>query len=67
MTHLELFKKHGDRASYHYADDSGGEWGMAGNEREAALAIFDQNPALQPEMRKIAKSFLWLLSDWRKP
>lgn len=56
---LARFKEHGDRASYHYADDSAKEWGLANVEKRKALAIFDANKDLQPQMREIARGFLW--------
>jgi hypothetical protein len=59
---LEQFKKHGDMASFHYADDSAsGEWRLGHAEEQKALELFDANPELQNEMREIAKGFLWTL------
>lgn len=60
MSMVENFIKHGDKASYHYADDSAGEWGLGNNERDLALEIFDN--ASDPErvlMRQAAQKFLW--------
>lgn len=62
---LLQFKKHGDSASYHYADDSGGEWGVARDRKTKALELFDSNPPLQAQMREIAKGFLWSLKTER--
>lgn len=56
---IEQFKKHGDKASYHYADDSCREWGLADKEKANAIAVFDSNPSEQEEMRRVARGFLW--------
>ena len=56
---LDDFKKHGMQASYHYADDSGKEGGSGDVEKRKALKVFDDNPKMQGEMRKIANKFLW--------
>jgi len=56
---IEQFKKHGNQASYHYADDSCREWRQADAEKAKALAIFDANPTEHEEMRRIARGFLW--------
>jgi len=58
-TPVEDFKRFGDKASFHYADDSGREWGLADTAKQEALRIFDANPDDQPEMREIAIGFLW--------
>ena len=59
---LEQFKDLGISASFHFADDSGKEWNIAHREQGIALALYRDNPALQDDMRKIAKGFLWSLS-----
>lgn len=64
---LAEFKKHGNKASYHYADDSCKEWGLGDSERSKALKLFNDNPELQSEMRTIAKDFLWTLKLNRPP
>lgn len=56
---LEKFKKHGDKASYHYADDSTQEWRLADAEKRKALEVFDANPSEQDQMRTISRGFLW--------
>ena len=61
MSILDDFKKHGMKASFHYADDTGKEWGSGDAEKRKALAIFDANAAMQGEMRELAKQFLWTL------
>lgn len=58
---VEQFVKHGQSASYHFADDSGGEWTLAYSERNKAIELFHANPDLQPLMREEAKRFLWSL------
>ncbi len=56
---IEQFKKHGNQASYHYADDSCREWGLADAEKRKALAVFDANPDEREQMRAVARGFLW--------
>ena len=57
---LDEFRELGVLASIHYADDTaGGEWRLARKYVTSALQVFDANPRLQPEMRRIAKQFLW--------
>ena len=59
---LEQFKDYGMQASFHYADDTAsGEWRLGSNLESRALKLFDENPELQPEMREIAKRFIWTL------
>ena len=60
---LTKFDDWGRQASFHYADDTAsGEWRLGSNLEARCLKLFDENPELQPEMRKLAKSFLWTLS-----
>lgn len=61
MNEIERFKEHGNRASFHYADDTGHEWSLGDVEKRIAIEIFDTNKELQREMREIARSFLWSL------
>ena len=57
---LEKFVQYGKRASFHFADDTGGEWGQAEAEKQSALALFDAaDPATQARMREAARGFLW--------
>ena len=56
---LEQFKEHGMTASYHYADDSTKEWDQGFKHSYAAQELAKQHPRLIPQMREIAKSFLW--------
>ena len=58
---LEMFKFRGNQASFHYADDSGSEWGEGAAQERAARALFAEHEGLQAEMRDIAKGFLWKL------
>ena len=58
MTIIEQFLKLGNSASFHYADDSGGEWGSGKRDEHAATFLYMTNPLLQHEMKKQA-SFLW--------
>ena len=62
---LKAFKTHGRKASYHFADDSGVEWQNGYASKKAALKIFDENPELHEQMRKIAVDFLWSLKTSR--
>ena len=62
---LEQFRNHGSTASHHYADDTTGEWGAGRRAEGKALDLFDNNPELQLDMRKIAKGFLWSLNSKR--
>lgn len=59
---IKQFRDFGNRASYHYADDSGSEWDLAKAEKEKALSIYRANPELQEEMKKVAAGFLWPLA-----
>ena len=60
MNALEEFTKHSNSASYHYADDSGKEWNLADTAKRKALEIFDANPELHDEIRKVVS--LWSLN-----
>lgn len=60
-TLLEDFEKLGKQASYHYADDSGKEWRDGDEFRAKAYALYQSYPDFQPQMREIAKKFLWKL------
>lgn len=59
MNVLEQFKEHARACSYHYADDTCKEWGLAAREKREALRLFDINPELQAEMREIMNGELW--------
>jgi len=59
---LAKFEELGNRASFHYADDSCKEWDLARNIRDEAEALFIQHPELREEMLKISKGFLWTLA-----
>lgn len=62
---IEIFKTLGDKASYHYADDSTMEWGQAREFKQLALNLFDACPEYHNEMREIANGFLWSLKNER--
>ena len=55
---VEQFLKLGRSASYHFADDSGKEWGQGDSYKAKAMALYDMNPAYQAEMLEKA-DFLW--------
>ena len=61
MTIIDQFGKHARAASFHYADDTGQEWGLAKTQEAAALELFDDNPDLQADMRVICERQLWSL------
>ena len=56
---MQQFKKHARSCSFHYADDSGKEWGSAREEKAIALKLFDTHPHLQAAMREEMKKELW--------
>jgi hypothetical protein len=58
---LEAFDTYGRAASFHYADDTGKEWGTARIEERKARNLFADNPDLRDEMTKLASQFLWSL------
>ena len=62
---LANFKRLGDKASFHYADESCKEWDLAADAKSKALKIYDENPDLEDEFREIAKGFLWSLKNDR--
>jgi len=62
---LTKFIHHAHLASYHYADDTCREWDLAKQDKDAALKIFDDNPDMQDEMRKLASIEIWSLSTER--
>ena len=64
---LEEFKKLGQKASFHYADDTTKEWSLGDTAKRETLKLFDSYPELQDQMRVIAKDFLWSLTLERKP
>ena len=63
---LNQFDRAGRQASYHYADDTGGEWNQGDDWKRKALAIYDAHPELHLRMRVIARGFLWSLDIERK-
>ncbi len=56
---LKSFKEAGIDASYHWADDTCKEWPQARAMQNKAMDIYWDHPRLQPEMREIAKGFIW--------
>ena len=69
MTIIEQFLKHGNSASFHYADDSGREWAAARLDEYEAMQLYMDNPDMQEEMEKQA-SFLWSIQqskdNWKR-
>lgn len=55
---LNKFTKHGNQASFHYADDTCAEWPQGDAEAKKAKALFTAHPKLQAQMRRIAVHFL---------
>jgi hypothetical protein len=66
LTPLNQFAHHGMLASYHYADDSAKEWGMAVEEVSKAMQLYQAHPELREAMRATAENFLWALDFKRK-
>jgi hypothetical protein len=64
---LKEFTELGQKASYHYADDSTKEWNLGDRAKREALKLFDNNSELQAQMRVIARNFLWSITLERKP
>jgi len=60
---LKDFEFAGRTASYHYADDTGGEWGLGDAAHRRAMDLYHQNPQLQAAMLEISKKFLWSLKN----
>ncbi len=60
---LAEYKEHALNASFHYADDSAKEWGMGDKAKAKAMAVYDENPHLQQQIREQAgRNQLWSLS-----
>ena len=62
---VDVFRYVGDKASYHYADETTKEWGLARKMEKIALMIFDACPEHRATMREVAKGFLWSLKTQR--
>ena len=58
---LAQFDDHGRSASCHYADDSGREWHQGSYHESEAVSLFNKHPKLQPQMKVLAKVYLWSL------
>ena len=56
---LDSFRELGKSASFHYADDSGSEWGAARHDEAEAMKIYHAHPELKSEFEAIAENFLW--------
>lgn len=58
---VEEFVRLGDKASYHYADDTATEWYLGDAMVNSALKLFDESDLVeQMQMRVAAKKFLWV-------
>ena len=62
---LRAFESHANSASFHYADDSGKEWGSARSRKRQAMALYESHPDLREHMRPIGERQLWAL-DFRR-
>ena len=62
---LILMKKHARSASFHYADDSCKEWGLADRDKASALAIFDAHPEDEEKLREALDGELWSIGRER--
>jgi hypothetical protein len=60
-TPLKEFTHYGMQASYHYADDSAKEWGLAREAVSKAMLIYRAHPECREEMRAAGKEFLWAM------
>jgi len=60
---LEEFEKLGMSASFHYADDTGSEWGLATRDQDKAIELFFKYPNLQKQMLEIGSKFLWSIRN----
>ena len=56
---ITKFRRLGEKASYHFADDSGKEWDLAYKAQREAIEVFDAHPESHETMREIARDFLW--------
>lgn len=57
---LEEFKKTGMDASYHFADDTGKEWGAGYQLKQVCYNLWHSHPELHDEMREVGKKFLFI-------
>ena len=64
MNLIAEFNRLARKASFHYADDTCGEWTLASNAKSEALEIFDNHPELQAEIRASFHE-LWSLKQVR--
>lgn len=63
-TRLAKFIDLGLKASYHYADDSGSEWGLGRAAQNQAEALYAEASATEKlVMAKESKQFLWALKE----
>ena len=58
------FAHEGMTASYHYADDSGEEWGLGSLHQDRAIALWKAHPELTPRFLEIGRKFLWSFSTF---
>lgn len=58
---VEQFNTLGQSASYHYADDSGKEYGLGVAKEREAMVLFHAHPELEDQFREKANGFLWSL------
>ena len=56
---VEEFKKCASSVSFHYADDSCKEWGLAKKGKKAVFKLWDDNPELHDEMLEVMSKQLW--------
>lgn len=56
---LEEFASQARSASFHYADDSAKEWGLARKCKARCEELYKNNPDLREEMVQISKGELW--------
>lgn len=60
---LDSFRSHGQKASYHYACDSGAEDKLGFEHSNICRILWRNNPELHEQMKEIAKNFLFHIGD----
>lgn len=61
---LAEFDSLGGTASFHYADDSGKEWGQGDILKAQALKLVLAHPELRDRFLKVGQRFLWSFGLW---
>lgn len=56
---IDLFRSLAGSASYHYADDTGKEWGDAARDEYDARNLYKNHPELKEDFDMIMRNQLW--------